>query len=160
MMKKKYIKAPVILAILCAVGVHTVLFTDAGHRIQWAITESWVTITSDASLALNNWILSLKLQKDVTNATQITTSLGYNDEALVLSSPKSTLGAITIKNEDFSQNMTLILKNPTNLTKGTVLATWKVTKVLPEIQTINLSNTQIKTSEGTQDLSTEGTGEF
>lgn len=159
-MQKKSIKAPVILAILCAIGVHTVLFTDAGHRIQWAITESWVTVMPDVALTLNNGTLSLKLQKDIPSATKITASLGYNDESLVLSSPESTLGVITIINEDFSQNMTLTLKNPINLSKGTILATWKVTKVLPEIQTINLTNTQIKTSDGTQDLSTEGTGEF
>lgn len=119
-----------------------------------------MTVASDAILTLKSGILSLKLQKDVTNAIQITSSLGYDDESLVLSSPESTLGTVTIKNEDFSQNITLALKNPTHLAKGTVLATWKVTKVLPEIHTINLSDTHIETTAGTQSLSTEGTGEF
>ncbi len=159
-MTKKSIKAPVILAILCAVGVHTVLFTDAGHRLQWAITESGVTVTPDAALVLKNGTLSLALKKDIANATKITASLGYDDGSLVLSSPESTAGIITTKNEDFSQNITITLKNPTNLPNNTILTTWKVTKVLPEIQTINLSDTHIETTAGTQSLSTEGTGEF
>lgn len=159
-MKKKSIKAPVILAILCAIGVHTVLFTDAGHRIQWAITESWTTIESDAALTINDGVLSLILNKNIDNVTKITASLGYNDESLVLSSPKSTTGMITTKNENFSQSLILSLENPKNLSKGTPLVTWEVTKVLPEIQAINLSEVQIKTSTDTQYVSTEGTGEF
>ena len=159
-MKKKSIKAPIILAILCAVGVYTVLFTDAGHRIQGAISESWVTVESDTSLIIKNEALSLMLKKDINNVTKITASLGYNDESLVLSAPESTSGTIRTENEDYSQQVIFNLDTPKNLSKGTILATWKITKVLPEIQTINLSEVQVVTSEGFQDLSTEGTGEF
>lgn len=118
-----------------------------------------MTVEPDAALTINNGTVNLILKKNISSVERITASLGYNDESLVLSAPESTLGTLTTKNEDFSQNITLILA-PKNLSKDTVLATWKVTKVLPEIQTINLTNTQIKTTAGTQDLSTEGTGEF
>jgi len=119
-----------------------------------------VTVESDTSLIIKNEALSLMLKKDINNVTKITASLGYNDESLVLSAPESTSGTIRTENEDYSQQVIFNLDTPKNLSKGTILATWKITKVLPEIQTINLSEVQVVTSEGFQDLSTEGTGEF
>jgi hypothetical protein len=37
---------------------------------------------------------------------------------------------------------------------------WKITKSLPEIHTINLSDVQIESTEWVIKLSTQGTGEF
>lgn len=50
MTKKRSIKAPIILAVLCAIGVHTVLFTDAGHRLQSSIIESDTSSHAEAHL--------------------------------------------------------------------------------------------------------------
>ena len=85
-MKKVRKTSPIILAVLCAVGVHTVLFTDAGHRMQGAITESssYVSV-SDSSLVLEGDTISLIIQKDITKVTEIGASLTYNDISLSLS---------------------------------------------------------------------------
>jgi len=107
---KKTSKSPIVLAILCAVGVHTVIFTDAGHRMQGAITESASTVNvSDSSLVLNEDTISLVVQKDISQATKINASLNYNGEAIALSQPKSSLGNIIIKNEDYSENISVTL---------------------------------------------------
>jgi len=160
-MKKKSKASPIILAVLCAVWVHTILFTDAGHRIQGAITESWVSInTSDSSLILSGDTISLVVQKDITKVKKITASITYNNESITLSKPESTVGTITTKNEDYNQDITLALSPSKDITKGTVLVTWKITKVLPEIHTVNLSDVQVESSEWVINLSTRGTGEF
>jgi len=80
-MNKKHRTSSLILAILCAVGVHTVLFTDAGHRIQGDITKSSAEDSiSDSSLVLDGNTISLIVQKDISRATKITASLTYNTE--------------------------------------------------------------------------------
>ncbi len=158
---KKTSKSPIVLAILCAVGVHTVIFTDAGHRMQGAITESASTVNvSDSSLVLNEDTISLVVQKDISQATKINASLNYNGEAIALSQPKSSLGNIIIKNEDYSENISVTLAWPTDIAKGTVMATWKMTILVPEIHTINLSDVQIDSTTWIIKLSTKGTGEF
>lgn len=158
-MKKIHRASPIILAVLCAVWVHTVLFTDAGHRIQGAITETNVEV-SDSHLIHNNDTISLVVQKDIPKVTQITASLVYNSEWIALSQPESDFGKITRENEDYSENILLIFNTETDIKKGTELAKWKITKVLPEIHTVNLTDVQAESSLGTINLSTEGTGEF
>lgn len=160
-MKKIRKTSPVILAVLCAVGVHTVLFTDAGHRMQGAITESSADISvSDSSLILDGDTISFVIQKDIYQAKEITASLSYNDTSLTLSKPESSFGSIQNQSEEYTQDVIITSESPKDLKKWTVLAVWKITKILPEIHTINLSDVQVKTSEEIINLSTKGTGEF
>ena len=70
MTKKRSIKAPIILAILCAVGVHTVLFTDAGHRLQSSIIESDTSSHAEAHLVASEKTLALKVNVTATNVTR------------------------------------------------------------------------------------------
>jgi len=158
-MKKTRHASPIILAVLCAVWVHTILFTDAGHRMQGAITETSVEV-SDSHLVRNNDTISLVVQKDIPKVTQITASLVYNSEWITLSQPESAFGKITRENEDYSENILLIFNTETDIKKGIELAKWKITKVLPEIHTVNLTDVQVESSLGTINLSTKGTGEF
>ena len=160
-MKKSRHTSPIILAVLCAVWVHTILSTDAGHRMQGAITESSTSVSvSDTSLQLNGDNISLVVQKDIPKVSKITASLLYNSESLSLSEPKTEVGDITKQAEEYSDTITIIFPTPTDITKGTTIAHWKITKVLPEIHTINLSDVQIESAEWIINLSTKGTGEF
>lgn len=158
-MKKKHRASPIILAVLCAVWVHTILFTDAGHRMQGAITEA-STEVSDSILILDGNTISLAVQKDIPSVSKIAASLVYDNESITLSQGQSVLGKITQTTEDYSNNMSITIASPKNLTKGTIVATWEITKSLPEIHTINLSEVQIESWEGNISLSTQGTGEF
>jgi hypothetical protein len=67
MTKKRSIKAPIILAILCAVGVHTVLFTDTGHRLQNSIIESDTSSHAEAHLVADGATLALKVNVTATH---------------------------------------------------------------------------------------------
>lgn len=158
-MKKSRHASPIILAVLCAVWVHTILFTDAGHRMQGAITEAGTEI-SDSSLILEWDLVSLIVQRDIPKVTKISASLMYDTESMTLSEAKSILGNITDSTEDYSDNITIMFDAPKDIKKGTILATWKITKSLPEIHTINLSEVQIQSWEENISLSTRGTGEF
>lgn len=88
MTKKRSIKTPVILAILCAIGVHTVLFTDAGHRLQSSIIESDTSSHAEAHLIAGESTLALKVNVTATNVTKIEGTLLYNDESIVLNNPR------------------------------------------------------------------------
>jgi hypothetical protein len=68
----------------------------------------------------------------------------YDTESMSLSEAKSLLGTITQITEDYSDIITIVLNTPKDIKKGTTLATWKITKSLPEIHTINLSEVQIE----------------
>ncbi len=159
-MRRKHHTSPIILALLCAVWVHTVLFTDTGHRLQGAITESSEVSMSDSQLILNGDTVSLIVQKDITKVTRLTAALMYNDKSITLSKPESAFGKITEQSEDYNRVVTLAFTSPQDIKKGTTLAAWKITKVLPEIHTINLTDVQIESSEWLINLSTRGTGEF
>jgi|GEM_PF-1064268 len=91
MKKKRKFKAPILLAVLCAVGVHTVLFTDSGHRLQSAIVESDMTSHAEAHLVGDKTTLTFKVNVTATNVTKITGTLSYDDESIILSKPSSPL---------------------------------------------------------------------
>jgi hypothetical protein len=116
--------------------------------MQGAITESSSEVnTAHSHLVKNGDTISLILQKDISKANKITASIAYDNESLSLSQPESTLGTITVQNEDYSDTLQLTLSVSKDITKGTVLAMWKITKSLPEIHTINLSDVQIESTE-------------
>ena len=88
-----------ILGILCAVGVHMVLFTDSGHRLQSAIVESDTTSHAEAHLVASEESLSFKVNVTATNVTKIEGTLNYDDESLILRNPVSSLGKVTLTEE-------------------------------------------------------------
>lgn len=91
MTKKRSITSPVILAVLCAVGVHTVLFTDSGHRLQSAIVESDTTSHAEAHLVASEKNVAFKVNVTATNVTKIEGTLNYDDESVILSNPVSSV---------------------------------------------------------------------
>lgn len=88
MKSKSRVVSPIILAILCAVGVHTVLFTDAGHRLQSSIVESDTSSHAEAHLVAEESSLALKVNVTATNVTKIEGTLLYDDESILLSNPR------------------------------------------------------------------------
>jgi hypothetical protein len=78
---------------------------------------------------------------------KITASLVYNNESIMVSEPESTLGNIKEESEEYSDTIHILFSSPKNITKGTVLATWKISKILPQIYTINLVDMQVESSE-------------
>lgn len=160
-MKKHSLKSPIILAILCAVGVHTVLFTDTGHRLQSAIVESDTSSHAEAHLVAGEKKLDFKVNVTATNVTKIEGTLNYDDESIILSNPRTLVGTMAVKEDGFSKKITLTFPTPTNITKWDTLITWTMTPVLPETHTVNLTDTAIyMTDGGDRPLTTEGTGEF
>ena len=159
-MKKRSITSPIILAVLCAVGVHTVLFTDSGHRLQSAIVESDTTSHAEAHLVASEKNVTFKVNVTATNVTKIEGTLNYDDESVILSNAVSSVWNITIADQDFSKKVTLTFPKPTNIQKGDTLVTWTMTPVLPEVHSINLTDVTITMTDGENPLTTEGTGEF
>jgi len=99
-MNRKIKKIPtLLLGILCAVAVHTVLFTDSGHRLQSAIVESDTTSHAEAHLVADETSLAFRVNVTATNVTKIEGTLNYDDESIVLSNPVSPFGEITIARE-------------------------------------------------------------
>lgn len=91
-MKQKIKKLPtLLLGILCAVGVHMVLFTDSGHRLQSAIVESDTTSHAEAHLVAGEDNLEFRVNVTATNVTKIEGILNYDDTSLVLSNPRSSV---------------------------------------------------------------------
>lgn len=160
MTKRRSITSPIILAVLCAVGVHTVLFTDSGHRLQSAIVESDTTSHAEAHLVASEKNVTFKVNVTATNVTKIEGTLNYDDESVILSNPISSVWNITIAGQDFSKKVTLTFPKPTNIQKGDTLVTWTMTPVLPEVHSINLTDVTITMTDGENPLTTEGTGEF
>lgn len=160
-MNKKHLSSPIILAVLCAVWVHTVLFTDAWHRMQWAITETAIDKnTAESHLILTGDILTLVIEKDIQNVTKMTASLAYNEESLELIEGENSFGKIIKTPEESDQDITLISATPKNIKTGTPVIQWKIKRLLPEIHVINLSNVTFSTPEWEFYLSTRWTGEF
>ncbi len=95
-MEKSRITSPIILAVLCAVGVHTVLFTDTGHRLQSAIVESDTSSHAEAHLVAENKKLEFRVNVTATNVTSIEGTLNYDDESVILSHALSPVGTISI----------------------------------------------------------------
>ena len=91
MKRKRTFKTPILLAVLCAVGVHTVLFTDSGHRLQSAIVESDTTSHAEAHLVENETSVAFTVNITATNVTKITGTLSYDDESIILSKPVTTI---------------------------------------------------------------------
>lgn len=116
-MKKHSLKSPIILAILCAVGVHTVLFTDTGHRLQSAIVESDTSSHAEAHLVAGEKKLDFKVNVTATNVTKIEGTLNYDDESIILSNPHALVGNMALKEDGFSKKITLTFPTPTNITK-------------------------------------------
>ncbi len=90
-MKRRSITSPIILAVLCAVGVHTVLFTDSGHRLQSAIVESDTTSHAEAHLVASEKNVTFKVNVTATNVTKIEGTLNYDDESVILSNAVSSV---------------------------------------------------------------------
>ena len=90
-MRKNSIKSPIILALLCALGIHTVLFTNTGHRLQSAIVESDTTSHAQAHLVAEEKKLDFRVNVTATNVTKIEGTLTYDDTSLILSQPVSLL---------------------------------------------------------------------
>ncbi len=160
MKKKRNITSPIILAVLCAVGVHTVLFTDAGHRLQSSIIESDTSSHAEAHLVAGESSLALKVNVTATNVTRFEWTLNYDDTSLTLNNPASTLGNVSTTDTDISKKVIITFEKPTNFTKWTTLATWELTTLLPESHAINLTDAQLIMTDGNSRLTTEGTGEF
>lgn len=160
-MKQKIKKFPtLLLGVLCAVGVHMVLFTDSGHRLQSAIVESDTTSRAEAHLMASEENLSFKVNVTATNVTKIEGTLNYDDESIILANPVSPLGKVTLTEEWFSKKVILTLTTPQNIRKGDTLITWDMTPILPEIRTINLTEVSLTMTDWVEKLTTEGTGEF
>lgn len=117
MKKRRSIKSPIILAILCAVGVHTMLFTDAGHRLQSAIVESDTSSHAEAHLVAVEKKLDFKVNVTATNVTKIEGTLLYDDESIILSNPRALVGTMTLAEDGFAKKITLTFPTPTNITK-------------------------------------------
>lgn len=149
-----------ILAVFCAIGVYTVLFTDSGHRLQSAIVESDTTSHSEAHLVADETSLAFRVNVTATNVTKIEGTLNYDDESIVLSNPVSPFGEIAITREWFSEKITLNFPNPRNIKKGDTLINWNMTLMLPEVRSINLTEVSLTMTDGVEKLTTEGTGEF
>jgi hypothetical protein len=160
MKKNSLKKSPIILAVLCALGVNTVLFTNTGHRLQSAIVESDTSSHAEAHLVADEKKLVLKVNVTATNVTKIEGTLNYDDESIILSKPLPTSGQVTITDTDFSKKVVLSFPTPTSIHKGDTLISWTVTPVLPESHTINLTDVTIHMVDGDKPLTTEGTGEF
>ena len=160
MTKKRSIKAPIILAVLCAIGVHTVLFTDAGHRLQSSIIESDTSSHAEAHLVADEWTLALKVNVTATNVTKIEGTLLYDDESIVLSNPQENFWVLKIEDWEFFKRFSIIFWDIANITKWDTLVNWKMTPLLPEAHSINLTDVKIYMTDGTKSLTTEGTGEF
>mgnify|MGYP003426462976 CR=1 FL=1 len=160
-MKKRSLRSPLILAALCAVGIHSVLFTDAGHRLQSAIVESDTTSHAEAHLVAGDKKLEFKVNVTATNVTSIEGTLNYDDESVILSNPLSPVAQIRVNDSDFTKNIVLTFPKPTNIHKGDTLITWTLTPIIPETHSINLTDVAIHmTDGGDRALTTEGTGEF
>lgn len=160
-MKRIIKKFPtLLLGVLCAVGVHMVLFTDSGHRLQSAIVESDTTSHAEAHLVAGDENLSFKVNVTATNVTKIEGTITYDDTSLVLSNPNSLVGNMTITDGDFSKKVTVTFPSPTNIRKGDTLSTWTMTPILPEVHSINLTEVSLTMTDGVEQLTTEGTGEF
>lgn len=86
--------------------------------------------------------------------------MSYDDGVIVLGKGQSLLWKISETQEEYSKNITLVFSQPINISKDTTLITWNITKVLPEIKSINLSDVEVETSAWKKNLSTQGTGEF
>jgi hypothetical protein len=157
---KKHLKTPILLAVLCAVGVHTVLFTDSGHRLQSAIVESDTTSHAEAHLVGDKTTLTFKANVTATNVTKITGTLSYDDESIILSKPFSSLWTLDIVDSNFSKKVILTFSKPTDIKKGDTLITWTMTPILPEVNAINLTDVTLSMTDGEKLLTTEGTGEF
>lgn len=56
--------------------------------------------------------------------------------------------------------MILTLTTPQNIRKGDTLAIWTMTPILPEVHSINLTEVSLTMTDGVEQLTTEGTGEF
>lgn len=96
-MNRRIKKFPtLLLGILCAVGVHMVLFTDSGHRLQSAIVESDTTSHAEAHLVASTETLSFKVNVTATNVTKIEGTLNYDDESVILANPVSPLGKVSV----------------------------------------------------------------
>lgn len=67
---------------------------------------------------------------------------------------------MTITDSDFSKKVTVTFPSPTNIRKGDTLATWTMTPILPEVHSINLTEVSLTMTDGVEQLTTEGTGEF
>jgi len=160
-MKQRIKKFPTfLLGALCAVGVHMVLFTDSGHRLQSAIIESDTTSHAEAHLVAGDESLEFRVNVTATNVTKIEGTITYDDTSLVLSDPRSPVGNMTITDGDFSKKVTVTFASPTNIRKGDTLASWMIIPILPEVHSINLTEVSLTMTDGVQQLTTEGTGEF
>lgn len=138
-MRKKNRTSPIILAILCAAGVHTVLFTDAGHRMQGAITESTAEKSiADTYLSVENNKVSLILGKQLSGVIKINASLLYDTTAVTLSHPISSFGTVTEKDD----SILLTIQSPKDIPQGSTLVTWDIAVSTQESHTINLSDAQ------------------
>lgn len=160
-MKKKYIKITVFLSILCAVWVHIVLFTDVGHRLQSSIIESDTSSHAQAHLVADDGILTLRLNVTADNVTGVSGKIFFDDESLVLSNPISLIGGdIAEMESEFSREFALTLPTEIQTTKGDTIMQWDITTLLPESNTINLTDVTLQMTDGDVRLTTEGTGEF
>lgn len=137
-----------------------VLFTDSGHRLQSAIVESDTTSHAEAHLVASEESLSFKVNVTATNVTKIEGTITYDDTALILSNPTSSVGNMTISDGDFSKKVEVTFPSPTNIRKGDTLASWTMTPILPEVHSINLTEVSLTMIDGVEQLTTEGTGEF
>lgn len=159
-MKKSSLKSPIILAILCAIGVHTVLFTNTGHRLQSAIVESDTTSHAEAHLVANEGKLSFKVNVTATNVTKIEGTINYDTGGIELANLDSNVGELSISDEDFAKKVVLNFPSPTNIRKGDTLITWTLNPLMQEVHSINLTDVTIHMTDGDKALTTEGTGEF
>jgi len=160
MRKSSLKKSPIILAVLCALGVNTVLFTNTGHRLQSAIVESDTSSHAEAHLVASNKKLEFKVNVTATDVTKIDGTLNYDDTSVIINKPTSTVGTVSLIDEDFSKKVTLTFPAPTSIHKGDTIITWAMVPVLPEAHTINLTGVTIHMVDGDRSLTTEGTGEF
>lgn len=152
----------IILAVLCAVGIHTVLFTDAGHRMQGAITESGVEKSKpDSYLEYKNGVVSFIISKDLKSVEKISASLSYDTGSIALIPSKNQwLWEFSQKNDDYSENIVINFTEPTQISPGTILASWNTTDVHAGTHVINLSEVSVESNGSTQSLNTRGTGTF
>ncbi len=160
MKKRSRIITPILLAGVCAIGVHMVLFTDAGHRLQSAIVESNTTSRADTYLSVENNFLSWNINISATNVTSIEADLSYNPETLYVKDLNSPLGEVQIIEEGFSRKLILSFSEPISIQKNTTILTATAEKILPDTHLININNVIFHMTDGDVGLSSEGTGTF
>lgn len=153
----------IVPAFLIAMGMNTLLFTDAGHRVQSSIVNYQWAVESNMSVTVDqNLVGSIRSNTTFNNIDALHVTLLFDPDALFLDQITSDIpgASIIVLTDTSPQTLSISFSEPTTIEANANILDYQIIKLTTEPRNINLSSVYFEKEWVRYELSSTGSDLF